>query len=219
MQKLRIRYQKREKASYLSHLDINRIFSRAFSRADIPIAFSNGFNPRPLFSFSMPLSLFYQSKSEFLDFESDMEKEEIKKRLNEKLPSGIRVDLVYEPLEKLSAMQSFCYRLEITFQKALADDDIKEMQSLFLKSELILLKKTKRGEEETDILPLIENVLFLRSGENSVTVQAILFCCDNKSLNPEYLVKAVTKHLPDLTVELFQAEKQCVYGKNDEIFE
>jgi radical SAM-linked protein len=81
------------RAVFYSHGDEVRIFERALRRADLKLAFSEGFNPRPLFSFGVARPLGYGSFSDFIEFvlrESE-DKGNLKKRLNLFLPEGIRI--------------------------------------------------------------------------------------------------------------------------------
>ena len=67
VQRIRLRYQKKGAAAFLSHLDILRSFGRAMRRAEIPIAYSRGYNPRPRLGFGPPLQLGIESESEYVD--------------------------------------------------------------------------------------------------------------------------------------------------------
>ena len=57
MREVRLRFSKTGRLKYISHLDINRAMSRALKRAQIPLWYTEGFNPHPYMSFSLPLSL------------------------------------------------------------------------------------------------------------------------------------------------------------------
>ena len=65
----RLLFEKTGDAVYLSHLDLMRIFQRAFRRADILIWHSQGFSPRAYVSIALPLSVGVESRCEILDFE------------------------------------------------------------------------------------------------------------------------------------------------------
>ena len=67
MREVRLKFSKTGQAKYISHLDTNRVFSRAFSRAKINLWYTEGFNPRPYMSFSLPLSLGVESLCENVD--------------------------------------------------------------------------------------------------------------------------------------------------------
>ena len=62
-------FEKVGNARYISHLDLMRVFQRAFKRAGLPLTHTQGFNPRPSVSIALPLSLGVESRCELLDFE------------------------------------------------------------------------------------------------------------------------------------------------------
>lgn len=67
MQRLRIRFGRGEEIKYISHLDIMRLWERALRRAEIPLAYTEGFNPHPRLSLAVPLPLGVTSDSELMD--------------------------------------------------------------------------------------------------------------------------------------------------------
>ena len=88
---LRALFQKTGNAVYLSHLDLMRLFQRAFKRAGLPLTHTQGFNPRPSVSIALPLSLGVESRCELLDFELETDAfscDEICTRLNQALVEG-----------------------------------------------------------------------------------------------------------------------------------
>ena len=68
MDKLRLRFEKAGKAIYISHLDLMRVVQRVFLRAGVPLRYSEGFNPHPLISICLPLSVGTESFCELMDF-------------------------------------------------------------------------------------------------------------------------------------------------------
>lgn len=69
--RLRVRFQRLGKVRFTSHRDIARIWERAVRRAELPMAYSQGFTPRPRLSFGLALSTGYESLAEYLDIELD----------------------------------------------------------------------------------------------------------------------------------------------------
>ncbi|MDD6728667.1 MAG: TIGR03936 family radical SAM-associated protein, partial [Eubacteriales bacterium] len=98
MREVRLRFSKTGRLKYISHLDINRAMSRALCRAKIPLWYTEGFNPHPYMSFSLPLSLGVESLCESVDLRitGDISNKEIKDRLNFVLPVGLRIVDVYD---------------------------------------------------------------------------------------------------------------------------
>jgi radical SAM-linked protein len=65
--KVRLRFAKRGKLRFLSHRDLARIWERTLRRAGVPVAYSEGFSPRPRLHFGLALSTGYESLGEYLD--------------------------------------------------------------------------------------------------------------------------------------------------------
>ena len=115
MQNARIFFEKRGDAKYISHLDLMRCFSRAISRAEIPLWYTEGFNPRPYMNFAMPLSLGMEGLSEILDIRlnEEMSFDEVKSRLEKVMPPNIRIIDVKEPVKKAQLVAFSRYKIEI----------------------------------------------------------------------------------------------------------
>ena len=81
----RLLFEKTGNAVWISHLDLMRVFQRAFKRAGLPLTHTQGFNPRPSVSIALPLSVGVESRCELLDFDLEGEKvpnDQILERLN-----------------------------------------------------------------------------------------------------------------------------------------
>ena len=97
-------FEKMGNAVWISHLDLMRLFQRAFKRAGLPLTHTQGFNPRPSVSIAMPLSVGVESVCELLDFDLDgveVPCDEIRERLNDALVDGVRVLDVYDDGSKI----------------------------------------------------------------------------------------------------------------------
>lgn len=96
----RAAFRKIGRMKFLSHLDLLRTMSRALRRAGVSLKYSQGFNPRPIISFSPALAVGIESREEFVDFESGSPlPPSIVDRLNGLLPEGLSF-LGVEPLSK-----------------------------------------------------------------------------------------------------------------------
>ncbi|MDI6783467.1 MAG: TIGR03960 family B12-binding radical SAM protein [bacterium] len=91
--KIRIRFAKRDPVRFISHLDLVKTVITAFHRADLPMAYSQGFNPQPRLSFASALSLGYTSSAEYFECEiaQYLPPQEFMVRLAKKLPEGIEL--------------------------------------------------------------------------------------------------------------------------------
>ena len=122
MREVRLRFSKTGRLKYISHLDINRAMSRALKRAGIPLWYTEGFNPHPYMSFSLPLSLGVESLCESVDLRitGEITNKEIKDRLNSVLPEDLKIVDVYDDFRDNSEIvySDYVYKFEF------ADNDL-----------------------------------------------------------------------------------------------
>ena len=91
--KIRIKFAKTGVMKFVGHLDVMRYFQKAIRRAELPIAYSEGFSPHMLLSFASPLGVGISSTGEYFDMvlAEDMKTDEIVKRLNATMVEGMEV--------------------------------------------------------------------------------------------------------------------------------
>lgn len=89
----RVRFTKLARMKFLSHHDLMRLFQRIMRRADLPLRFSEGFNPRPLISFPVALAIGVESEDEVMQFEltSWISPRELQEKMNSAFPQGIEI--------------------------------------------------------------------------------------------------------------------------------
>lgn len=187
MREIRLRFSKTGQAKYISHLDINRTFSRAFFRAGIKLWYTEGFNPRPYMSFSLPLSLGVESVCENVDIRllDNMSDDEVMQKMNDALPTGIRIVDVYDDFMDCHEIMysDYVYKLEFDDNET-ALQKIKEVLS---SDEILALKKAKQGRrrimKETNIKPfVVKHNESIR--DNNVILNVRLLAGPDKNLNP-----------------------------------
>ncbi len=190
MQKIRIIYEKRDNAKFISHLDLVRVVTRAIKRAELPIVYSQGFNPTPRLNFALPLSLGQESICDVMNIkiEPDMDCEEIKSKLSVQFPDGLVIKEVYVAPEP---SVDFKYaRYVITVYDSVSE---KTVFDCFARDEINVIKKTKSGEKLTDIKPFIKEV-FTEKATDALKIHCVLDSKDPNFLNPEYIIKALCEY-------------------------
>ncbi|HJI93016.1 MAG TPA: TIGR03936 family radical SAM-associated protein [Oscillospiraceae bacterium] len=196
MREVRLRFSKTGRLKYISHLDINRAMSRALKRAQIPLWYTEGFNPHPYMSFSLPLSLGVESLCESVDLRiiGDITNDEIKNRLNNVLPQDIKIVDVYDDFRDNSEIvySDYVYKFKFKDNEA-AFEKIKNVLS---SDEIIALKKGKQGRKrvmkETNIKSFIDK--YSISIRNDVIVLNIrLLAGPEKNLNPSLLFDTIIR--------------------------
>ncbi len=202
-------FKKTGDLQYISHLDLVRTMHKIIVRAELPLWYSEGFNPKPKMIFAAPLSIGTESMAEFLDIRltERLDTEDIKDRLNRNLTEEMQVLSVYYPDSKLTDMKwlmyAFCVR-----SKGLDDTLCHSCQELFSRNELLIEKKNKKGElVRADIRPLIKSISF-GIIDCELKISAVLSADASSFLNPEHIIKILKRELgllssPDITEESY----------------
>lgn len=213
-------FEKTGNAVYISHLDLMRLFHRAFKRAGFALKHTQGFNPRPSVSIAMPLSLGMESCCELLDFELEGEavsNEEVVIRLNKSLIDGVKILSVYDNAAKLKNLAFLDCCISLEYDHGVPEDAINKISALFKQESLIVEKKGKNGVTEQNISPLIRSVIVQQTNLNELVLNANI-CCQNPSLNPMQLATAIGKYLPQLTPDFVRIQRVEIYDINNKVF-
>ena len=180
-----LRYEKTDRVKYVSHLDFVRMFGRAFRRAHLPIAYSEGFNPHPILGFALPLSVGYTSECEILEtaLTEAIAPEELRDRLNSVLPEGVRILSAHEGKSNMKKLDLALYQV----YPEKTPEGILDFLSL---NEIIIEKKTKSGIKESDIREDIKDIK-VSLGK----IEMILSAGSRRNLKPEVVVAAMNKYI------------------------
>ena len=203
----RLLFEKCGDAVYLSHLDLMRVFQRAFKRAGILIWHSQGFSPRAYVSIALPLPVGMESRCEILDFEIEdgsVELETLPARLNAVLPSGIRVLSAYESARKIKELTRLRAEVTLEYDKGVPQDAQKALAALIARDSIVITKRSKKGDKELDIRPLVFALSIAAVSEHELRLECVL-SAQNPGLNPLLLVTAIETHLPELKPDFARA--------------
>lgn len=215
----RLLFEKKGQAIWISHLDLMRLFQRAFKRAGLPLTHSHGFNPRASVSIALPLSVGVESGCELLDFELDGAEvpcEEIALRLNAALVDGVRVLAVYENGCKLRELTHLLCQVELEYDHGIPEGAVEQVEGLFRRDSLTVDKKGKNGITQQDIIPMIRRLDV--TAEDGVLLLEALVCCQNPTLNPMQLATAVERYLPECKPDFAKCRRVEVYDTEENIF-
>ena len=153
-------FEKTKELSYTSHLDVQRTLQRAFRRANLPLAFSKGFNPHPKLSFATALATGFTSAGEWVEVELDRDitPEDFTERVNAALPNGMRFHSAFiadESFPTLSRMLVAAkYIITLYTDTPIAMDELlSAIRAITDSKEVIVEKKTKSGIRPANIRP------------------------------------------------------------------
>jgi len=148
----------------ISHLDVQRTLQRAFRRAGVPLAYSNGFNPHPLLSFATAAATGMSSECEWFEVQlsEPMEPAAFCGRVSAALPAGMSVSDAFEAPEGFGSLSSklraALYEAELTPETPVGGERLQRALDELLAGEIMVQKRTKSGVRPADIRPYILRV-------------------------------------------------------------
>jgi len=180
--KIRIRFSKFGKVRFTSHRDVARMWERAVRRAELPMAYSEGFNPRPKMSFGLALSTCHESSAEYLDIEIDPARADqidmagLLSDLTQHLPDGIDAIGAEETSRKTPSLQqavtSCTWQIDVTnTDEATAAGAVARALAA---DELVVTRQRKGKEVTDDLRPLLLGVDIIGPTDDGVRIQAEL---------------------------------------------
>lgn len=162
--RIRITFVKQGALRYTGHLDLHKLWERAARRAEIPLAYSQGFHPQPKMNMAAALPLGFSSRCEVMDMrlEQDIPLDSLPARLNSTLPSGLQVVDVEQVDERAPALQTqvVSAEYEVTLTEAVDPMELKQKIDSIMGSESI--SRERRGKTY-DLRPLIEELRVMES--------------------------------------------------------
>lgn len=205
---LRFRFARDERLKYIAHLDVLRLFERAIKRAALPVAYTQGFNPRQKIVFGLPIAVGLTSSAEYADieFEEDLSPETFISRINQSLPEGIEV-LEAVPIRNMGRIMSLIasarYEIAFSMPEAMAQDELSGIVIDFLDQEdITVMKKTKKGTRPVNIRPLIYSLSARKQDSGGYVMEAFLCAGAENNLRPDLLMQAFSQKTGlELTVE------------------
>ena len=217
----RLLFEKTGNAIWISHLDLMRLFQRAFKRAGLNLTHTQGYNPRPSVSIALPMSVGTESVCELLEYELEGEDKpshkEIVARLNEVLVDGIRVVHSYDNCGKLKNLAYLDCTVDLEYDDIYWCGAHGAISALFCKDEILVEKKGKNGMVEQNIAPMIKRIQVESLDASTLRITARI-CCQNPTLNPTQLAAAVYKYCPEYAPDHVRITRVNLYDMNEHIF-
>lgn len=213
----RLVFEKTGDSVWISHLDLMRVFQRAFRRAGLLLKHSQGFTPRAIVSIALPLSVGTESQCELLDFELEQEATVTPELLNEKLPAGIRVLEIVEQGRKIKELTTLRAQMRLFYDKGVSPQLVDDLTAFFDRETIVMKKHSRKGETETDLRPMLLEKTLRQAGETCVEME-VLVCAQNPSLNPQLLVNALEVYAPELSPDHSTIRRLEVYDAAGTVF-
>jgi radical SAM-linked protein len=162
--RIRIFFHKKDAMRYTGHLDLHKTWERTFRRADLPLAYSQGFHPQPRLNLACALPLGFTSHAEIIDawLEIPFPLDEVHLTLQRSAPPGIEIIQIEGVDPKTPALQTQVVASEYQITFLVPAFDLDEKLSAILAAPSLL---RRRRERSYDLRPLIENLQHLPDTE------------------------------------------------------
>lgn len=212
---IRISFEKRAEAAYISLLDLQRVFQRVLKRSGLPVYYTQGFNPHIYLSFASPLSLGQESLCESCEIKTAEESPDLdawKAALQPFMPKGINILSVTPAVQKSSDIALADYTLTLPVEAKAALDAYNEAETA------VVSKKTKRGAKEIDLKQYLPCIAYTQV-DGALRFDLRLPCASGEgvNLNPALLLEHLQKThaIPPWQCEVLRTQ---LYTKSGEIF-
>lgn len=192
MTTVRIFFEKRGEAAYISLLDLQRVFHRLLKISGLPVWYTQGFNPHIYLSFSCPLSLGQESLCESCEVKTEQETIDGTAwltALQPLMPRGITITKVAPAVEKVGEIATAVYRISMPASSADAIDAYNAA------AQAEVTKKTKRGQKTLDLKEHLPTVAYETEGEKlHFSIRMPCGSGEALNLNPSLLMEYLHAH-------------------------
>jgi len=219
---LRIKYGKNNQGKFISHLDLSRAWERAFRRAGIPIAYSQGFNPHPKISFGSALAVGVTSSGEYMDItlKNYFPIQEIKGRLAKYLPQGLEVYAIEEIDPRTPSLMASINRARYLVKLDLLEDIDAEKLADFLKNllqekQVIIQRDTKKGPKEKDIGSGIFELKGKLISQKKIELEMVVETGSSGNVRPEEVAQALKDRGLPIDTETISIHREGLYVGGD----
>lgn len=221
-----VKFTKGSNIKFVSHLDLMRTLQKIIKRGNLPIEYSQGFNPHMSISLAQPLSVGMFSKGEYMDINlsENLDTWVVKDILNENSSSNIKfINVVKIDKESkdgkkipqaMAAIEAASYSINIKYHSL---DKIEEdIKNIFKMEEWKVLKKGKSGEKEVDIKPMLKKFNH-KIENNSLILEVLVSAGSRENLSADLLSKFILDNTHNGDKEGFVLiERQEIYGGNED---
>lgn len=211
-------FEKMGRMSWFSHLDLQNTMQRALRRAQLPVAYSQGFNPHVLTSFATALSVGCQSRGEVMEVEmaGEISPEEFAEKLNACLPDGLKVRRCAPVPDSAPALMAKV--AEAGYDITAPNADLTQAVEAFLKAEEVMVeKRSKTKTRLVNIRPMVHEITCAFDGKDS-RLSTVLEQTNANALKVELVMQALAPE------QEFRFVRTALYaagtdGAREELFE
>lgn len=170
---VRVKYRRGQEVKFLSHLDIVRVFERAMRRTEVPLVYTEGFNPHPKVAYGPPLATGFASDAEYFDLHLRADSEfRLAEALNPQLPDGMEILQVKPLFGKSKSLSSLINRADyqIAFPVSWDYGEVDVAIEKLLQRNSIIIERNLEGRKSRrlEIRPYLKH---LEASQQGVSLQ------------------------------------------------
>jgi len=210
MIKMQYQFKRTNELRFLSHLDQQRLFQRAFRRSDMQVDYSLGFNPHPKMAFALAMSVGLTSDCEYGDvvLTDNVSCDAFINQMNAVLPKGLEIlsaRILEEGQPSLSASLSKShYQLKVKLTNPVSQDDLSKALKIYLDYPTILMqKRNKKGKLiEKNIRPFMESIVINpeETTDELATIEMFLNYIEQQCVKPELILTSINEQVRELFI-------------------
>ncbi len=211
-----LKYRRGEEVKYISHLDFVRFIHRVMRRVNLPMEYSQGFNPHPIMTVAMPLSVGVTSDCEYMKIgiAGDNDEKFIKETINNGMPPGFEILDVRKDVDKRYDFKKLSRAEYIVDIETDADISIDE----FLKNKTLnVMKKSKSGIKEADIRPHIFSIEKLEFSDGGLKLKMILSAGNEYNLKPDTVIDAMKLYIEGFLPTFYTVHRNRMLTKENKV--
>lgn len=192
----RLLFAKRKEIKYIGHLDLALAWERGLRRARIPLAYSQGFNPRPKIQFASELPLGTTGSAEIVDItvEEPLDPEAAKTKIGPVLPVGIKLHTIQPVPLKAATLQNLLRQAEyhvVVETELTAEALTQRIDNLLAADKIIQSRRRRKKEEKYDLRPWLYELRLDSLADGDARLQMRLAAGQHGNLRPEAVLKAL----------------------------
>ena len=213
-----LKYKREDEVKHISHLDFVRFIQRVMRRAELPMAFSSGFNPHPIMSVALPLSVGVTADGELMkiSLDGDFDESVVLETINDVLPKGFKITAIKKTVgkefdfNKINRAEYICH----------CETDVKfiNIEKFLANESILVMKKSKSGIKEANIRPHIHSFEIIDSDDNSCTLKMSLDAGNSYNLKPDTVIEAMMKYDDNLKISYYTVNRCKLLCDDNELF-
>lgn len=225
MHKIRAEITKGEEIRYISHLDYASVLERAIRRTQLPVAYSEGFNPHMKISFASALAVGVTSAAEYMDieFKSAVSADVFVEKLRANLPEGVKLLAAKMIVDKQPALMAMVDLAEYTVDVLFAGDWdllVQATEAFNASAEVFYLRKTPKSKKEIEVKQYMHTPVVVQKIDDMIRFLIAVKITPSGSVKPGEIIKAmIEKFALPITSEAVLIHRTGLYVQGEKPIE